>query len=165
MPDLTQQIEEAKRLMANKDISPLPWSNDTADGRDADCVYEFIEDANGAAILDSCNSTTILIEDLSDEDGPYYIDRNGRANASAIVAVVNLFKPMAARLKECEGKLEEIEASWDRVAGFAVCESCGPERRYRITIDYPTLEKAQDAYSAIAEITNILNRTEKAGEK
>lgn len=58
--------------------------------------------------------------------------------------------------------LLEIRAAWTRVAGFAVCESIGdpdPERRrYRITIDYSTLEKAQDAYQAMGEITEALTK-------
>ena len=53
--------------------------------------------------------------------------------------------------------LEKIGKAWDRVAGFAVCESNGPDGRYRITIDYNTLEKAQDAYRAMHDITKALN--------
>jgi hypothetical protein len=52
--------------------------------------------------------------------------------------------------------LGRIRDAWKQVAGFAVCESNCPEARYRITIDYPTLVEAQDAYRAMAEITKAL---------
>jgi hypothetical protein len=57
---------------------------------------------------------------------------------------------------ELQSALVRVRDAWKQVAGFAVCESNCPEARYRITIDYPTLVEAQDAYRAMAEITKAL---------
>jgi len=63
------------------------------------------------------------------------------------------------RAEAAEQRVKEIQAAWNRVAGFAVSESCGPENRFRITIDYPTLEKLQDAYRAMHDITTAIATT------
>lgn len=63
-----------------------------------------------------------------------------------------------------QAPLEIIRKAWARIAGFAVCESEGSpdpsKRKARITIDYPNLEKAQDAYRAMIEITKALKASE-----
>jgi hypothetical protein len=63
------------------------------------------------------------------------------------------------RAHELLAALSTVRDAWKQVAGFAVCESNGPEGRYRIAIDYPTLEKAQEAYRAMAEITQALEES------
>jgi len=63
------------------------------------------------------------------------------------------------RAEAAEGRVKKIQTAWNRVAGFAVSESCGPENRFRITIDYPTLEKLQDAYRAMHDITTAIATT------
>lgn len=70
---------------------------------------------------------------------------------------------LAARVAELEGRLREIDAAWKRVAGFAVCESCGPHNRYRVIIDYQSLEQAQDAYTAMHEISAALSSEKEGG--
>ncbi len=62
------------------------------------------------------------------------------------------------------GPVDAIRAAWSRVAGFAVCESCA-ENLYRVTIDYRSLEQAQDAYRAMAEITRLLGCVTKGEAK
>jgi hypothetical protein len=62
-------------------------------------------------------------------------------------------------LGDCDDVLvcvEKLRAAWRRVAGFAVCECNGPAQRYRVVIDYQTLEQAQDAHRAMCEITEVL---------
>ena len=60
-------------------------------------------------------------------------------------------EPAAAAKREA---LSRIQNAWQRLAGFATCDA-GPSG-YKITITYPSLEKAQDAYSALHDIGKAL---------
>lgn len=60
---------------------------------------------------------------------------------------------LVAERDELVNLLDKIDVAWKAVAGFAVCESNGPENKYRITIDYRSLEQAQKAYRAMMDIT------------
>jgi len=73
--------------------------------------------------------------------------------------VAEAIQRLKQRAEAAEQRVKEIQAAWNRVAGFAVSESCGPENRFRITIDYPTLEKLQDAYRAMHDITTAIATT------
>jgi len=73
--------------------------------------------------------------------------------------VAEAMERLKQRAEAAEGRVKKIQTAWNRVAGFAVSESCGPENRFRITIDYPTLEKLQDAYRAMHDITTAIATT------
>ena len=60
-----------------------------------------------------------------------------------------------------EGERDRIKRAWDRVAGFATCVT--GDGRDRIVIAYDSLEAAQDAYSAMTEITEALSAMKGAG--
>jgi len=139
-------IAELERLLAEaKSVLPLTACCDNCD------------------VLFGSNGETYLatMTDAEQAD-PAYVPTIRKAARALIVAAVNSLPALLAsahelsRRLEREGRLEAVKQAWKRVAGFAVCESCGPENHFRITIDYPTLEKAQDAYSAMAEITAAL---------
>lgn len=61
-----------------------------------------------------------------------------------------------ARAKAAEEKLNGLQASWKQLAGFATCNS-GSDG-YSVSIKYKTLEQAQAAYSAMADMGKILNQ-------
>jgi hypothetical protein len=85
------------------------------------------------------------------------LSASGYISPATVVPVRELIAQAIADATADQGRqLKAIQAAWSRVAGFAVCESCGPEKRYRITIDYRSLEQAQDAYRAMSEITAAL---------
>ena len=67
---------------------------------------------------------------------------------------------LAAELEAAKVVLRAIAASWRRVAGLAFCESSEREGS-KVTIRYPRLEQAQDAYRAMGEITAALDASEK----
>ena len=148
----TAEIDELKRL--DEAATPGPWSATCRDSAKRDDDYAYKGQHLGWEI-----------EEVAQPDRGQFVCGH---DAALIVYLRNNVAKFTAALadKEREGGelAEAVAKAWKRVAGFAVCESCGPENRYRITIDYPTLEKAQDAYGAMSEITAALSRIEQASE-
>lgn len=83
-----------------------------------------------------------------------------KANCSA-TRIANDLKEQLAASRERE---RVLRVAWQRMSGFVISESCGPDRRYRITIDYPSLEKLQDAYQAMHDIAAVFFAATAAGQ-